>query len=118
MEILLLLLFTLLFAIPFVLSYLIYRFVKNLKHGKSLRFLAVVPILIFAYFIYDAIYPNAEFYEEDFKEVTGMRFPGNSEIISKSASYPDTHGDYTSAAAVKMSPKEYHSIRYDETQYI
>lgn len=107
MEIIVLLLFVLLFTIPFLLSFIIYKFVKNLKHCKFLKFLAAVPILLFVYFIYDAVYPGAEFYEEDYMEVTGMRFPDHSEIISKSASYPDTHGDYTSAAALKMSSKEY-----------
>lgn len=94
-------------SIPVLLKYFFFRWAKRSKYKKFLYITALIPLAIVAYAVYNSVYPADEFYKENFEEVTGMRFPDHSEIISKSASYPDTHGDYTSAAAIKMSSKEY-----------
>ena len=84
-------------GIPIGISYIIYRWIKKKEYKKVYRILALIPILIVGYFIYDAVYPNTEFYKTDFKEVTEMEFPKDGEIVFKTASYPDNFGDYTSS---------------------
>lgn len=102
-----LVLMLLIVSLPLILSLLLFRWAGKSKYEKPLRVLAFMPLGVLAYFIYDAVNPNDAFYKEDFQEATGLRFPDHAEIISKSASYPDTHGDYMSAAAVKISSKEF-----------
>lgn len=84
-------------GIPIGVSYLVYRWIKKKGYDKRLRLLALIPILTVGYFIYDAVYPSAEFYKTDFKEVTNMEFPENGKIKYKIASFPDHFGDYTSS---------------------
>ena len=57
----------LLVGIPIGISHFLYRWIKKKGFDKRLRLLASIPILIVGYFIYDAIYPSAEFYKTDFK---------------------------------------------------
>jgi hypothetical protein len=68
-----------------------------MKFSKVFRLFATIPLLIIAYFIYEAIYPDADFYKTDFKEVTNMEFPENGKILYKTASFPDQFGDYSSS---------------------
>jgi hypothetical protein len=96
----------LLIGIPIGICYLIYRWIKNREFDKKYRLLALIPLIIVGYFIYDAIYPDTEFYKTDFKEVTEMEFPENGEIIYKTASFPDQFGDYTSSFLAEFD-KEY-----------
>ena len=84
-------------GVPIGISYLIYRWIKKKGYDKRLRLLAIIPILTVGYFIYDAVYPSAEFYKTDFKEVTNMEFPESGKIKYKTASFPDHFGDYTSS---------------------
>ncbi len=84
-------------GIPIGTSYLIYRWIKKKGFDKRLRLLALIPIIIVGYLIYDAIYPSAEFYKMDFKEVANMDFPKSGKIKYKTASYPDHFGDYSSS---------------------
>jgi len=93
-------------SIPIGLSFLIYRFIKRKNVDKKFRVIALVPLLIFAYLIFTAIYPSDEFYEEDFKEVTSLQFPQNAIIKYKTASYPDQFGDYTSCFLIEFE-KQY-----------
>ena len=77
MELLLLLILIVIFliGIPIGISYLIYNWIKKKEFDRKYRILAITPIIIVSYFIYDAIYPNEDFYKTDFKEVTAMEFP-------------------------------------------
>ncbi|GAB4508642.1 MAG: hypothetical protein Tsb004_07520 [Allomuricauda sp.] len=84
-------------GIPIGISYLIYRWIKKKGYDKRLGLLASIPILVAGFFTYGAIYPSAEFYKADFKEVTTMEFPENGRIRYKTASLPDHFGDYTSS---------------------
>jgi hypothetical protein len=70
----------------------------------------LIPVIIFGYFIYTAIYPLDNFYKQDFKEVTGIEFPENGEIIYKSADYPDQFGDYASVSIVKVDKDFYQTL--------
>ena len=91
-----------LIAIPIGTSVLIYRFVVRKDFNKWFRLIALVPFLVIGYLIYSGFYPSDEFYQEDFKEVTGLNFPERGEIIEKTADYPDHFGDYTSVSLVKV----------------
>lgn len=71
-----------LFGTPIVISYLIYQWIKKMEFDIIYRLLALIPLIIVGYFIYEAIYPDTDFYKTDFKEVTDMEFPQNGEIIS------------------------------------
>lgn len=72
-----------------------------------MRTIALAPMFIFGYMMYFAIYPDEEFYREDFKEVTGVALPQNAEIIYKSASYPDHFGDYASVSIINVGQTFY-----------
>ncbi|MEA9412691.1 hypothetical protein [Flavobacterium sp. PL02] len=100
--ILFIIVFLLLIGIPICTSYFIYKWIKKKGFDKRYRLLALIPIIITGYFVYDAIYPDSDFYKIDFKEVTEMDFPEKGEIIYKTASYPDLIGDYTSSFLVEF----------------
>ena len=108
MDLLILLFIVLIFfiAMPIGISYLIYRWIKKREFNKWYRLLSLIPIIIVGYFIYDGINPDADFYKEDFKEVTEMEFPKDGKIIYKDASFPDQFGDYTSSFLVEFD-KDY-----------
>jgi hypothetical protein len=97
MGLLILLFMIFLIGIPIGISYLIYRWIKKREFDKKYRLLALIPSIIVGYFIYDAVYPDNDFYKTDFKEVTEIEFPEKGEIIYKNASFPDQFGDYTSS---------------------
>ena len=99
MELLIMFFIILIFliGIPIGISYLIYRWTKKREFDKKWRLLAFIPLIIVGYFFYTAIYPDKDYYKNDFKEVTEMEFPKNGKIIYKTASYPDQFGDYTSS---------------------
>ncbi|MFC5683817.1 hypothetical protein ACYE2N_01620 [Flavobacterium sp. MAHUQ-51] len=92
------------------LSFLILRFIKKRNYDKRLRLIALIPILINGYYIYTAFYPTDSFYKEDFKEVTGLYFPENGEIMYKTATYPDQFGDYGSTSIVKVDNEFYERL--------
>lgn len=96
------LIFILLIGIPIGISYFIYRWIKKKEFNKNYRLLALIPIIIVGYFIYEAIYPDTDFYKTDFKEVTEIEFPKNGKILYKTASFPDQFGDYTSSFLVEF----------------
>lgn len=70
------------------------------------RILALIPIIIVGYYLYDGFYPSSEFYKADFKEVTDMEFPESGIIKYKTATFPDHFGDYTSSFLVEFNPTD------------
>lgn len=105
----LLLVFLLLIGIPLGLAYLIDWFIRKRDYDRRLRLLALIPIILLAYFGYTAIYPGEDFYKTDFKEVTGVEFPENGRFLYKTASFPDHFGDYTSVVIVQVG-KDFYKI--------
>lgn len=97
-------------AIPVGLSFLLLRIVKKRNYDKRFRLIALIPILTIGYFIYTAFFPTDSFYKEDFKEVTGIDFPENGEIMYKTATYPDQFGDYGSTSIVKVDKEFYKNL--------
>ena len=97
-------------GVPIGLSFLILRFIKKRNYDKLLRLVALIPMLTIGYFIYTAFFPTDSFYKEDFKEVTGIDFPEDGEIVYKSATYPDQFGDYGSTSIVKVDKEFYERL--------
>jgi hypothetical protein len=98
-------------GIPIILSIWIYRILKKKDINPKWKILALIPILIVGYFVYDAFYPSSDFYKYDFKEVTGIELPENSEFEYKTASYPDLQGDYTSVSIIKVGTEFYKDLQ-------
>lgn len=93
-----------------MLSYFIYKWF-NKNWGNKIALIGILIIwTIITYNIYTAIYPNDDFYENEFKTITLMEFPKSGIIINSTASYPDFHGDYCSSAEIKLSKKDYEKI--------
>ncbi len=102
MIIILIIFIIILIAIPIVLSLMVYKFIKKKSLDKRLRLISLIPILVVVYLVFGAIYPSNEFYKTNFKEVTNYEFPKNGIIRYKTASYPDTFGDFTSCFLVEF----------------
>ncbi|CAM4389318.1 hypothetical protein [Zobellia nedashkovskayae] len=100
-------------GIPIGISYLIYRWIKKKGFDKRIRLLSLIPVLTVGYFIYGAVYPSAEFYKADFKEVTNLEFPESGNIKYKTASFPDHFGDYTSSFLIELDKNDLEQL---ETQ--
>lgn len=77
---------------------------------KKKRYWAILPVLVLFYFLYDGLYPSDSFYKQDFEEVTGISFPEDGEILSKTATFPDQHGDYISVSLIKVDKAFYNSL--------
>lgn len=101
--ILILLVFGLVVLLPLLIKFL------N-RHDRRLKFLLLIPVIILSTFIYTAIYPLDNFYKQDFKEVTGIDFPDDGEIIYKTAGYPDQFGDYGSVSIIKVDKNFYERL--------
>jgi len=106
----------LIIGIPILLSFWIYRILRKKGVNQKWRILAFLPIFIVGYFTYVAFYPSSEFYKTDFKEVTGIDLPINSEFEYKTAGYPDQHGDYTSVSIIEVGTEFYKKLQSDLTK--
>lgn len=105
------------FTLPFYFTiiFLRKRYFNEKQQNKFTK-RRIIYVLIFiivsisSYEVYRAFYPNDDFYKNEFKENTGINLPDNCEILIKSASYPDIHGDYSSAAIVHVNEKDFIKI--------
>ena len=113
---------------PFVFLFALYRRWQK-RSRKATVFLILAGLLLpFSYLCYEAFYPSDSFYKEEFVTLTKLPFPVTGDIIKKSASYPDQHGDYAACARIEVSPTEYDrllkhfannpSYAYDSTHFI
>ncbi|MEM6299519.1 MAG: hypothetical protein AAF740_12595 [Bacteroidota bacterium] len=107
----------LLFLLPILLlafvigsSVLLFRFIDRKGYRKGLGFLAFTPVWLLAYVVYAAVYPDEEFYREDFVEVTGVELPEEAKFQFKTASYPDHFGDYTSVSVIELEGEFYREL--------
>ena len=109
-SIILILIPILIIGIPIGLSYITNRILKKKGVSPKWRLLSLLPILIVGYLIYDALYPNKDFYRADFKEVTGVEMPTDSDFEYKTATFPDQFGDYTSISLIKVDNRFYNEL--------
>lgn len=100
-----------LISLPTTLAY----YLKQWLTKKGYRFVGIILFIIVpiwtAYEIYFAIYPPESFYIFEFEYHTGLVLPNSVEFIAKDASYPDIHGDYWSAAVVRLSTEDFNQLK-------
>ncbi len=93
--------------LPTVIAYLLNRWFKR----KGIKYIGLILLIVApiwtAYEIYTAIYPTDSFYFSEFKTITGSEIPKSAMIIKKCASFPDMHGDYSSASLIQLSTQDY-----------
>ncbi|HET7833492.1 MAG TPA: hypothetical protein VFK88_11070 [Gallionella sp.] len=83
----------------------------QIKWGIRAKYGTYLGLFIFlTYSTYTAIYPNDGFFLSEFKEVTLREPPKSSNVVAKSASYPDFHGDYCSYSRIELSPSDYSTL--------
>lgn len=62
------------------------------------------------YLAFTAVYPTDDFYFGEFETITSRKIPDSAKVLTKSASYPDLHGDYSSNATIELSPQDYQQL--------
>lgn len=116
------------FSIGGGLLYLIYlpfkiHLIKKGKLSKNMsryinKWYIFILLSIAFYITYDSFYPGESFYADEFKEVTLRELPESAEFVSKSSTYPDFHGDYSSESTIKLSRDDFkkllHTLNKDE----
>lgn len=100
-------------AIPIVTTRWLYRKLRKTKYGKYAFFIPVIVMIFGTCEIYRALYPNDDFYKQDFEYMSHLKFPKSGTILYKSADYPDIHGHYSSAALVRLIPTERDRLLHD-----
>lgn len=100
----------LIIGMPILLSIWVFKIMKKRCIDPKWRVLAFIPVFLLLYFIYFAFFPSEEFYETDFKEVTGIELPESADFEFKTASYPDHFGDYTSVSIINIEAGFYQSL--------
>lgn len=101
----------LIIGMPIAITYLLYQYLNRKFPNKLYKYLAYIPTLFLIYSVWTAIYPNENFYEVDFKEVTQLEFPKNATFIYKSATFPDHFGDYTSVFMFETSEDAFAKVK-------
>ena len=96
-----------LISLPTVIAYFLNRWLKKKGYKYIGLTLLVIAPLWTIYEVYTAIYPRDSFYLSEFKEVTLRKAPKTAEVIRKTSSYPDFHGDYCSTSLIKLSKQDY-----------
>lgn len=59
---------------------------------------------------YIGIFPDESFYADEFRKVTLRELPASADFVSKSASYPDFHGEYWSQSEIELSEADYMTL--------
>lgn len=67
-------------------------------------------ILCSGYLSFTAVYPTDDFYFDEFETITLRKIPDSAKVLTKSATYPDLHGDYDSEATIQLSSTDYQSL--------
>lgn len=102
--------FLLISLIPVGLAYLILRWLTKKGYKKVGLTILVTTTIWTIYSSYTAIYPTDSFYKDEFEDNTGLDFPKSGDILTKEASYPDLHGDYSATALFKTDKNDYNLI--------
>jgi len=92
------------------LIYLIFRWLNKIGKTKTGVMVFTLIFLGLTYLIYTALNPTDGFYIDEFETNTGLEFPESGKVKSKSATYPDQHGDYSAQAVFKLDKKDFLKI--------
>src|SRR5688572_30279723 len=57
-----------------------------------------------------AIWPDEDFYRNEFQRLTGTPLPAETQFQHKDSTYPDQHGDYQAYAVVTVPDSAYRRI--------
>lgn len=99
--------------IPLAIFYFVYRWLSKKGYKKAAIVIISVVILFIGYSIFTAIYPNDGFYKDEFLYGLKIPFPSSGKILSKDASYPDTHGKYCSCFVGELNKADYkNTVKY------
>jgi hypothetical protein len=83
---------------------------QSKRINKIYIYLLITTIMVITYI---GIFPDESFYAEEFKDVTLKELPHSAKFISKSASYPDFHGDYCSQSQIRLSKNDYSKLLWE-----
>jgi len=110
-------------AIAGGILYLVYNFFRYrlLQSGKLStkldsqinKYYIIALIFISAAFTYRGYFPPDNFYFKEFEFVTLTKIPSSAEIVKKTSSYPDFHGDYCSSSLIELSKEDYSKLYND-----
>lgn len=92
---------------PLIILWVVNWGINRKNWSEYLRLLALIPVLVIGYFVYDAVFPAEDFYKQEFEIGTGIDFPSDGKILFKTASYPDHFGDYSSVFCFEAN-EEFH----------
>jgi hypothetical protein len=96
--------------IPVGLAYLVFHWLTKKGYRKIGLGILITVIIWTIYSSYTAFYPTDSFFEHEFEYNTGLKFPKSGEILTKDASYPDLHGDYSATALFKTNANDFYQI--------
>ena len=78
-------------------------------------FLSICSLILFA-ISYNDVFPNDDFYTEEFTLYTGIKLPASADIKEKDASYPDFFGDFSAVAIIELNSNDYDKLKKDISQ--
>ena len=82
------------------------------KYRKKVKVFVALGILITSgVMVHFAYHPNKSFFEEEWKNHTGLALPEDYNIVARYADYPDFHGDYSAAVIFRFNDSVYESIK-------
>jgi hypothetical protein len=111
----------LMFAVAYGLTIWIHRFLYKRRYiqwniNKNVKWIFVaLAVVISTFETYSAFNPSNSFYLGEFERVTARKAPSSAIVLKKASSYPDMHGDYGSAALIRLSNQDYNKLLIDIT---
>lgn len=87
------------------------QYYSSMFTKKRLKIMVLTLIIFCAgYLAVTAVYPSDDFYFGEFETITSRKIPDSAKVLTKSATYPDLHGDYDSEATIQLSSTDYQSL--------
>ncbi|WP_369857857.1 hypothetical protein [Candidatus Thalassolituus haligoni] len=93
-----------------ILSGILLLIWKKVPFGKYVSSLLLVGFL---FVVVTAIWPMDSFYKDELQNNAGLRVDDGYEVLAKSSSYPDMHGDYYSEAVFRVSELDLSTLAGD-----
>ncbi|HCC82942.1 MULTISPECIES: hypothetical protein [unclassified Methylophaga] len=93
-----------------IFSGILFLIWKKVPFGKYVSALLLVGFL---FVVVTAIWPMDSFYKDELQNNAGLRLDDGYEVLAKSSSYPDMHGDYYSEAVFRVSELDLSTLTGD-----